>query len=173
MPFTPFHFGPSLGLGLPLRKYLHVPTFLLASVIVDIEPFLVLVFGLRYPLHGYLHTFLLAIPVGFILGYFMFLLEEFFQPLYKVFLLETSDSLSLKSFIFAGSLGTGLHILLDTPLYADITPFYPITANPFYNPALTLEIYSLCVWMGAFGIIYYLALLGFSTYRKFSKGDKS
>jgi membrane-bound metal-dependent hydrolase YbcI (DUF457 family) len=103
----------------------------------------------------------------------MFLLEEFFQPLYKVFLLETSNSLSLKSFIFAGGLGTGLHILLDTPLYTDITPFYPITANPFYNPALTLEIYSLCVWTGALGIIYYLALLGLSTYRKFSKGDKS
>jgi hypothetical protein len=23
MPFTPFHFGPALGLGLPLRKYVH------------------------------------------------------------------------------------------------------------------------------------------------------
>jgi membrane-bound metal-dependent hydrolase YbcI (DUF457 family) len=66
----------------------------------------------------------------------MFLLEEFFQPLYKVFLLETSISLNLKSFIFAGGLGTGLHILLDTPLYTDITLFYPLAANPFYNPAL-------------------------------------
>jgi len=166
MPFTPFHLGPSLGLGLPLRRYLHVPTFLLASIIVDVEPFLVLFLGLRYPLHGYLHTFLLAIPLGLALGYTMFFLEKFLQPLYKIFLLETHKSLRLKSFVVAGSLGTGLHVLLDAPLYADITPFYPITTNPLYEPSLTLEIYSLCVWMGAFGIIYYLGLLGLSIVQK-------
>jgi len=169
MPFTPFHLGPGLGLGLPLRKYLHAPTFLLANVIVDMEPFLVLFLGLRYPLHGYLHTFLLAIPLGIVLGYAMFLLERFLQPLYKIFLFETGDSLSLKSFIVAGVLGVGFHVLLDTPLYSDITPFYPIIANPFYNPALILEIYSLCVWMGGIGIIYYIGILGLSIYRKLSK----
>ena len=169
MPFTPFHLGPGLGLGLPLRKHLQAPTLLLASVIVDVEPFLVLFLGLKYPLHGYLHTFLLAIPVGIVLGYTLFLLEKFLQPLYKKSLLETGNSLSLKSFVAAGGLGTGLHVLLDTPLYTDITPFYPITTNPFHNPSLTLEIYSLCVWTGAFGIIYYLGLLGLSIHRKLSK----
>ena len=169
MPFTPFHLGPGLGLGLPLRKYLHAPTFLLASVIVDVEPFLVFFLGLRYPLHGYLHTFLLAIPVGFVLGYIMFRLERFLQPLYRIFLLETGNSLSLKSFVTAGGLGTGLHVLLDTPLYTDIKPLYPVTTNPFYYPLITPQIYSLCVWMGAFGIIYYLVLLGRLTYRKLLK----
>ncbi|HID93422.1 MAG TPA: hydrolase [bacterium (Candidatus Stahlbacteria)] len=167
MPFTPFHLGSGLGLGLPLRRYIHAPTFLLASVIVDIEPFVVLFLGLRYPLHGYLHTFLLAVPTGLILGYVMFLLERFLQSLYRTFLLETGKGLSLKSFLVAGSLGTGLHILLDAPLYTDITPFSPMAANPLYNPALTSEIYRLCVWMGAFGIVYYLALLGLLAYRKF------
>lgn len=168
-PFTPFHLGPGLGLGLPLRKYLHAPTFSLANVIVDVEPFLVLFLGLRYPLHGYVHTFLSAIPVGLVLGCIMFLLENFLQPLYKKFLLETGNGLSLRFFVVAGGLGTGLHVLLDAPLYADITPFYPITTNPFNNPSLTPEIYSLCVWMGAFGAIYYLGLSGFSIYRKLSK----
>jgi len=92
--------------------------------------------GLRYPLHGYLHTFLLAIPVSFALSYAMFLLEGSFQPLYKISLLEICNTLSLKSFVGAGGLGTGLHVLLDIPLYADITPLYPITTNP----SLTLEI---------------------------------
>jgi membrane-bound metal-dependent hydrolase YbcI (DUF457 family) len=172
MPFTPFHLGPGLGLGLPLRKYLHAPTFLLASVIVDVEPFLVLFLGLRYPLHGYVHTFLVAIPLGLVLGYIMFLLQRFLQPFHRIFLLETGNSLSLKSFVVAGGLGTGLHILLDTPLYADMTPFYPITSNPFYNPSLTPEIYSLCIWMGAFGVICYLGLIGFSIYRRISKSAR-
>ncbi|RJS85671.1 hypothetical protein CW713_01220 [Methanophagales archaeon] len=64
-------------------------------------------------------------------------LKGFLQPLYKIFLLENGNTLSLKSFAVAGGLGTGLHVLLDTPLYADITPFYPMTTNSFYNPSLT------------------------------------
>ena len=168
MPFTPFHLGPALGLGFPFRKYVHAPTFILANVIVDVEPFLVLFLGLRYPLHGYLHTFFLALLAGLTLGYAMFLLERFLQPLYKLFLLETADGLNAKSFVVAGALGTTLHVLLDSPLYTDIRPFYPLTINPLYSPALSLEIYSICVWMGILGIIYYAGLLAFLAYRKLS-----
>jgi len=166
MPFTPFHLGPALGLGLPLRKYVHMPTFTLASVIVDIEPFLVFHYNLDYPLHGYLHTFVFAIFVGLLLGYVMFILERTLKPVYKVFLLETGNTLKLRSFLLAGGFGTAFHILLDSPLYADIHPFYPLTTNPLYNPALSLEIYSLCVWMGLFGIMYYVGLLILLVYRK-------
>jgi membrane-bound metal-dependent hydrolase YbcI (DUF457 family) len=168
MPFTPFHLGPALGLGLPFRRYVHVPTFIVASVILDVEPFLVLQYGLNYPLHGYLHTFLLSILVGLLLGYAAFILERFVQPVYKVLLLESSGSLNLKSFLLSGALGTVLHVLLDSPLYAEIQPFYPLTTNPLYNPALSTEVYSLCVWLGIFGIIWYASLLIFSTYKKLS-----
>jgi membrane-bound metal-dependent hydrolase YbcI (DUF457 family) len=168
MPFTPFHLGPALGLGLPLRRYLHVPTFIIANVILDIEPFLVLLFGLNYPLHGYLHTFLASLLVGLLLGYAMFILEKFLKPIYKTLLLETDKSLNLKAFMLSGALGTGLHVLLDSPLYTEIQPFYPLTTNPLYNPALTIDVYSLCVWMGIFGIIWYVSLLILSGYRKLS-----
>jgi hypothetical protein len=168
MPFTPFHLGPALSLGLPLRRYVHVPTFIVANVIVDVEPFLVLQYGLNYPLHGYLHTFLLSFVVGLLLGYAMFILERFLKPIYKTLLLETGSSLNLKSFLLSGALGTMLHVLLDSPLYAAIQPFYPLATNPLYNPALAIEVYSLCVWMGIFGIIYYVSLLIFLAYRKLS-----
>ena len=169
MPFTPFHLGPALALGLPLRSHIHTPTFLLANIIVDVEPFLVLFLGLRYPLHGYLHTFLLAIPLGFLLGYVMFFLERVLQPLYKMFMLEKNDGLGLKPFLLAGGLGTSLHVLFDAPLYSDIRPFYPSAANLLYNPSLIPEIYGLCVWMGVFGVAYYIALAGLSIYRRLSK----
>ncbi len=168
MPLTPFHLGPALGLGLPLRRRLHLPSLILASVILDLEPLLVLFFGLRYPLHGYLHTFLFAVPAGLFLGYVMFLLEGHLKPLYKIFLLEVGGVSSLISFLFAGILGVGLHVLLDSPLYADIRPFYPMTANPLHNPYITSWIYILCVLMGAFGVVYYLALLGPSIHRESS-----
>lgn len=166
MPFTPYHFGPALGLGLPLRKYMHSPTFILANVILDVEPFLVIFLGLNYPLHGYLHTFFLAFLAGLILGYAMFLLERFLHPFYKMFLLEPDDKLNLKSFMLAGTLGTTLHVLLDSPLYTDIQPVYPLAINPLYNPAWSSEVYSFCVWMGILGIIYYVGLLVFLIYKR-------
>jgi len=169
MPFTPFHFGPGLGLGLPLRKIVHAPTFILANVILDAEPFFVLFYGLNYPLHGYLHTFILASLVGILLGSIMFVLERFLRPLYKVFMLESVDTLRLKSFIAAGVLGTALHVLFDSPLYDDIRPFYPVGVNPFYNPVLSLEVYSLCVWMGMIGLTYYACLAVFHINKKLSK----
>ena len=95
MPFTPFHLGPAFALGLLCRKYLHAPTFILANVILDVEPFLVLLLGLRYPLHGYFHTFLLALFVGLGLGYTMFLLEKFLHNFHRRLLLEPNGKLSL------------------------------------------------------------------------------
>ena len=169
MPFTPFHLGPALGFGLPLRKYLHVPTFLVANILVDVEPFLVLSLGLEYPLHGYLHTFIVAFILGLALGYAMFLLERISRSLYKTLLLESNATPKLKSFIVAGVLGTMLHVLFDSPLYDDIRPFYPLLANPLYHSASSLEVYSLCVWIGMFGVVFYIALLVFLVYRRFRK----
>lgn len=83
MPFTPLHIGPALIIGLPLRRHIHAPTFIVANVILDIEPFIVIAYNLSYPLHGYLHTFLGALIVGAALSYFMYvfkrLLDEFLE----------------------------------------------------------------------------------------------
>ena len=58
MPFTPYHPGPGLFVGLLFLGFIDFPTFLVASVIVDVEPLLVLAFNLNYPLHGFFHSFL-------------------------------------------------------------------------------------------------------------------
>jgi hypothetical protein len=142
---------------------------LVANILVDVEPFLVLSLGLDYPLHGYLHTFVGAFILGLVLGYGMFLLERFSRSLYKTLLLESDATPKLKSFIFAGVLGTMLHVLLDSPLYDDIHPFYPSSANPLLHPASSSEVYRFCVWMGMFGVVFYIALLVFLVYRRFRK----
>jgi len=155
MPFTPLHLGPSIAMGLPLRRWLHLPTLLVASVAPDIEPFLVILLGLNYPLHGYLHTFLAAIPYGVLIGYAMSLLERPLSPLYRSLLLE--DRVSESSFLLAGVIGTLSHVLLDSPLYGDIRPFYPIEENPLYNPSL--PIHEFCVLTLLIGALMYLIIL--------------
>ena len=159
MPFTPFHLGPALAIGLPLRRHIHVPTFIIANVIVDIEPFMVLVFNLHYPLHGYLHTFLGAFIIGLILGYLMYLLERILNPFWKRLFLVSKVFPSPRAFIVAGVSGAILHVFLDSPLYSDIKPLYPILDNPFYNPGLSIVIYDTCVFMGILGLLYYFYLV--------------
>jgi membrane-bound metal-dependent hydrolase YbcI (DUF457 family) len=88
--------------------------------------------------------------------------------LFKVLLLENGNKWALKPFMVAGILGTTLHILLDSPLYVDIQPFYPIRMNPFYNPVLSSEIYILCVWLAIAGVAYYAGLQILLIYQKLS-----
>ncbi|MCC6029559.1 MAG: metal-dependent hydrolase [Candidatus Korarchaeum sp.] len=132
-----------------------MPTLLVASVAPDIEPFLVILLGLDYPLHGYLHTFLAAIPYGVLIGYAMSLLERPLGPLYRSLLLE--DSVGESSFLLAGVIGTLSHVLLDSPLYGDIRPFYPIEENPLYDPSL--PIHEFCVLTLLIGALMYLIIL--------------
>jgi len=167
MPFTPLHLGPALAVGLPLRRYLHAPTYLVCNLIVDLEGFLVLGLGLNYPLHGYLHTLLFASIIGGLAGFAMFKLEKPMQPLYRKLQLETNRNLGLKSFLLAGVSGACLHVLFDALLYSEMTPFFPVPVNPLLDLHVsTLEVYWACFWLGIFGAGYYIALLAYATYRK-------
>jgi len=170
MPFTPLHLGPALAIGLPLRGYIHAPTFIVANVILDVEPLMVMFSGSSYPLHGYLHTLLLAAAVGLLLGFAMFKLERHTRPAFNALLLETGNTLSAKSFVLAGVSGAMLHVLLDAPLYADIRPFFPLAANPLLSPSVLGGIWvsALCVWMGIFGGVFYAAMVVVHAYKRFS-----
>ena len=170
MPFTPFHLGPALAIGLPLRKHLHAPTFIVGNLVLDIEPFMVIVLGLNYPLHAYLHTFLSALIVGLLLGFVMYKLEKPMQPLYKVTLLETDGTLGIKSFLLAGVFGTSLHVLFDAVLYSEMAPFFPWIINPLIGMGLSVfQVYSFCIWLGILGIAYYLVALVYSTFKRHHK----
>jgi membrane-bound metal-dependent hydrolase YbcI (DUF457 family) len=155
MPFTPFHFGPALFFGLLLVRYINFPTFLIASVIVDIEPFLVLFLGLNYPLHGFLHSFLGGSLVAIILSLLMIKLDKKIQKVTEFFKLK--QKFSSKGIWLAAFSGIYLHILFDSPLYMDIKPFYPSGSNPFYNNSVFVgfEIYTLCVLLFLAGFFLY------------------
>lgn len=174
MPFTLFHLGPALAIGLPLRKHLHSPTFIVGNLVLDIEPFMVIVLGLNYPLHAYLHTFLSALIVGLLLGFVMYKLEKPMQPLYKVTLLETDCRLRLKSFLLAGVFGTTLHVLFDAVLYSEMAPFFPWTINPLIGIGLsTVQVYSFCIGLGIIGIVYYVVTVVYSLFKKNHKKRNS
>ncbi len=134
MPFTPFHLGIGLLIGILSYKRIDFWGLLIGSVILDAWPFSVLIFGLPYSLHGASHSFLIAILVSVVfafVGYFI----------YKLFKFKRSFS-----FLFLGLLiGTFSHVALDAPLYKDMVPFWPSSWNPVfglynYNDAVVFSV---------------------------------
>lgn len=159
MPFTPFHLGPVSFLGLLFFQLIDFPTLLIASVMLDLEPFAVLLLGLDYPLHGFFHSFLGGTIVAVVLGLIMLKLGGTGRGVLKPLGLEQSPS---RQTIMLGSfLGVYSHILLDSPLYADIRPFFPFDANPLFvsDTSVGTCIQALCVLLFLVGIAAYVVML--------------
>ena len=160
MPFTPYHFGPALFLGLLFLSFIDFPTFLVASVIVDIEPFLVLALNLGYPIHGFFHSLLGGTLIAIPLTLLMLKIRDKLTPLLSFFKLE--QKISFRKILVASLSGIYIHILLDSRIYTDIQPFFPSTINPLLTTGILagLDSYIICIcsFFGAI-IIYLLRLL--------------
>ncbi len=155
MPLTPFHLGPALFFGLLFFRLINLPAFLIANVVVDIEPFLILFLGLDLPLHGFFHSFLGGSIIVIILSLAMIKMDKPVQKIMSAF--KLGQKYSKRSIWLASFSGIYLHILLDSILYTDIKPFFPLNVNPFYNSSMFagFEIYSLCVILFILGLALY------------------
>jgi hypothetical protein len=156
MPFTPFHLGPALLFGLIFFSYLDFPTFLVANVIVDIEPFVILALGLGLPLHGFFHSFLGGTLAALLLAFSMMKMGKFLKPVMNYFNMKQTQS--IKSVLAASLSGVYLHIVLDARLYTDIKPFFPYTVNPLFSGSIVagFEVYGFCVLSAlAGGVLYF------------------
>ncbi|MFX1296341.1 MAG: hydrolase [Promethearchaeota archaeon] len=142
MPFTPFHFGPNASIIISLHKYLDVPVFLFVNIIIDCEAFLVIIFGLNYPLHGYCHTFLIGSFLGILCG----LVAYFARNIFQLFMnsLHFPYKPNFYKMISSGGLGACFHILLNAPLYSDIKPFFSFDFNPIFGIISSSIIYLIC-----------------------------
>ena len=152
MPFTPFHFGPSVAMAFPLKKYLDIPVFVLANVVIDLEPLTVMYFNLPHPVHGFFHTLLGGIIVGALWGLVVYKMRKFIKILMNFFRLNYEPKLF--TMILSGILGFWLHVLIDSFMHADIRPFFPSSYNPLYQIISTPNLYLICV-------ILFVPALGF------------
>lgn len=154
MPFTPFHEGPAILIGLLLISVLDFPTLLIASVIIDIEPLIVIMFDLDYPLHGYLHTFLGATLMAIITFIVMVPLRSYLTSLLETF--KIIQDVDKKKIFVSSFLGTYSHILLDAPLYREMNPFFPYLGNPLFGTLSASTIYTFCSVTFVIGLVVYI-----------------
>ena len=153
MPLTPFHLGPALFAGMVFFRFVNLPSFLAANVIVDLEPFFVLLFGLDYPLHGFFHSLAGGSLVALALFFVMVRVNEPVQKVMGYFgLRQDTDVRSIGIGCFSG---VYFHILLDCFLYTDIKPFFPSGFNPVYGWFSGYEVYLFCVVSLVLGVLAY------------------
>ena len=157
MPFTPYHFGPNGIVGLVFRRWIDVPVFILANVVIDLEPLFVMFFGVNCRLHGYLHTLIIGGIVGFIWGVVAWFGRDIFKVLMKFFRIPYQTN--FRKMAISGVLGAWLHILFDSFIYTDIKPLWPSEFNPVYELLSSREVYTICKVSIALAVIYYVIIL--------------
>jgi len=160
MPFTPFHLGPALIFSLLLFRYLNFPAFLVGNVIVDIEPFLVLFLGLRYPLHGFFHSYLGGTIMGIATGVGIYFMRNWLNKVLAKFKVQQESSFA--KILYTSLFGVYFHIFLDSFLYGEMKPFFPLTDNPFLNIVGSGVVYEFCRVSLIFGLILYIYKFMFS-----------
>jgi len=158
MPFTPFHLGPGLLVGLVCGRRLDLPATLAASVLVDIRTALVFFSVLDGPLHGPLHTLLGATLLAGVLTAAALPLRPLSGAVLESLRIPHSPP---PVRIAAGALvGAWLHVFLDAVLYLDVQPFAPVSAaNPALGLVGPLSVYLGCVVVGLLGLCLYAASL--------------
>jgi membrane-bound metal-dependent hydrolase YbcI (DUF457 family) len=109
---------------------------------IDIEPLLVIIFNLNYPLHGLAHSFLGATLIGLLWGFIVFRYRNVSAHFMEK--IKFPYVTNLGKAILSGILGGWFHVLLDAPIYADIRPFYPVSRNPFYGLLDDPKMYLFC-----------------------------
>lgn len=154
MPFTPYHFGPALLIGVLLFPFIDFTTVMIASVILDLEPLAVILFDLPIPLHAFFHTYLGATIVAVVLSIGIYPFRKYLNEMVSFFGLEQESS--FRHIIPASLIGTYSHVLLDSFLYVEMNPFFPLLGNPFVGALAGGFVYNLCLVLGLVGFFVYM-----------------
>ena len=150
MPFTPYHFGPGLLLGMLLFPFIDISTMIVASVILDLEPLAVILFNLQLPLHGFFHTYLGSTIVAIILSLAIWPMRGSLNTIVSLFGLYQESS--LRHILPASFIGVYSHVFLDSFIYSEMNPFFPLIGNPFIGILMVSDVYNWCIYLGLLGL---------------------
>ena len=158
MPFTPLHWGITF-LGLVFKRTFYLPALLISSVIMDLEPFYFLFIAKGSPvLHGFFHTYfgatLVALAVSLILVKFRKRMDGL-MAFFKV----PQKGLTGRQIYFSSLFAAYSHIFLDSFLYKDIRPFWPLEQNLFLGAIRSVEIYLIAGIGVAISLVLYAKIL--------------
>ncbi|RDE12878.1 MAG: hypothetical protein C4K48_09440 [Candidatus Thorarchaeota archaeon] len=154
MPFTPYHFGFGFFLGIIFFPFIDFTVVMIASVVLDLEPLTIIILDLPLPLHGFFHTYLGATIISLLLTVCIWPLRRYLSRIASILRLHQQSS--FRHILPASLIGTYSHVFLDSILYAEMNPLYPLLGNPFLNLVWSISIYDFCVVFGLLGFVLYI-----------------
>jgi len=167
MPFTPYHFGPSAFIALSLKKWLDVPVFVLANVVVDIE----VLFAVAWPhhQHWHLHTLLIGTLVGIIWGLAAYPLRNIFKKIMQI--LHIPYKTGFWKMVISGILGVWLHVITDAVYHWDVQIFWPSNTRPLWQLVSQGQLIAICIAFFVAAVILYAVT--FVSYTRQNKTKKA
>jgi len=159
MPFTPYHFGPSGFIGLVFRKWIDVPVFVLANVIVDVEVLVTAFFRFGPPYHRYCHTLLIGAAVGALWGVVAYRLRPLFEVIMDMAHIPYKPG--FWKMVISGILGVWLHVLIDGAYHPDAMVFWPSLTQSLWIAVMSRvsksQIKTICLVFFIAAVIPYVA----------------
>ena len=169
MPFTPYHFGPSGFIGLVLRKYIDIPVFVLANVIVDVEVLVINLLELGQPIHRYAHTLLLGAATGIIWAIAAYPLRHLFKKIMQI--IHIPYQTNFRKMVFAGVLGVWLHVVMDAIYHWDVPLLWPSKARPLWHLVSHGQLKNICIAFLVAALILYVTIV--VSHKKQNKAEKA
>lgn len=152
MPITPFHFGPGAAIHAVAPKHVSFLAFCTANVLIDIEP-LYYMLTHQERLHRFFHTYLGASLVA-LATFALFLACRRFASRFWLPNPFKWQSLSLIAVAVGAAAGTYSHIVLDSVMHSDITPFAPFSdANPLLRVISLSALHWVCLGSGVVALL--------------------
>jgi len=169
MPITPYHFGPSGFIGLVFRKWIDIPIFVLANVVVDVEVLVIWFFAPNWPTHRYCHTLLIGAVVGAAWGLAAYPFRHFLKRLMQIFRMPYETS--IWKMVVSGILGVWCHVIIDAIYHWDVQIFWPSKATPLYGLISKQQVETVCVIFFVLAII--MCAIAALSYVKQDKAERN
>jgi membrane-bound metal-dependent hydrolase YbcI (DUF457 family) len=130
-------------------------TLLIASVIPDMESICIILLKFPEPLHGFFHSYVGASALAVLVAVVVYLLRDTFTKILQEF--RVSQKSSFQKIVFTSFADVYFHVFLDSLLYQEMAPLYPLQRNPFVGIASMhvayMAVYGFCSISLIFGIV--------------------
>jgi len=123
-----------------------------------VEPFYVIYFHVSgYQVHGFFHSYLGSSILAVLVAFLVYPRRSSLNRITMAFWIPQKSS--FKKILSTSFVGVYFHVFLDSFLYPEMAPFYPLQINPFINLLSLYRRYRI-----AYGFCSTTALLGVTLY---------
>ena len=136
-----------------LRRWIDIPVFVLANVIVDIEVLVIGLLGLGWPCHRYCHTLLFGAVAGAVWGVLAYKAKPALA--WAMQQLRIPYKTGFWKMVISGVLGVWLHVFIDAIYHWDVRIFWPNRAIPLFRLISRGQLKVVCLAFFAAAVILY------------------